>query len=176
MHLVDLTMEALRERGYDHLVTVANLETEGLRAEFAADPALNVTSACREGEGIAIASGLVAGGRRTVLCMENLGLFECLDTLRGMPTAMGIPLPIFVGYLGRGMSMEQMQEAHGGLAENTMTAYQWTEPVLSGAGIPYRVVLPTTPEDEAREALAEALDTEGPFVILVDHFFRIDDD
>jgi sulfopyruvate decarboxylase subunit alpha len=168
MTLLDVTTNVLREHGITHLVTVANFETAGLRSWFEDDPDRAVTAACREGEAGAIASGLVAGGRRAVLSMENLGLFECLDTLRGLPCAMDIPLPIFIGYHGRGAGEEDAFELVGGLAGNMSITGAWTEPILNSVAIPNRVLLPDASEEEARAALTEAVSADGPFVILVD--------
>jgi sulfopyruvate decarboxylase subunit alpha len=169
MQLVDVTMDVLRQHGVKHLVTVANFETEALRHEFEIDPDLSVTGACREGEAVAIASGLVAGGERTVLCMENLGFFECLDTLRAMPRDMGISVPMFVGYCGRGSTWDEVSMV-GGMVGQRVLGGDWTEPVLDATKIPYRVILPETPEAEVREILDTALAANEPFVVLLDTF------
>ena len=169
MALLDVTLRVLREQGVTHLVTVANHETQGLRQSFEEDPDRSVTSACREGEAVAIACGLIAGGKSTVLSMENLGLFECLDTLRGLPCAMDIPLPIFIGYLGRAATPSELSKLLGNYSEHVYLAGQWTEPILTAAGIAYRVLPSSVSEAEARAALAEALTAQGPFAILVDH-------
>lgn len=172
MQLVDATMEVLRAEGFRHLVSVANYETEALRAEFEADADMSVTMACREGEAVAIASGLIASGTKTVLCIENLGLFESLDTLRAMPCDMGIPLPIFIGYCGRGTNVTDAMQAVGGMAGQLVLAGEWTEPVLSAVRIGCRVLLPDADETEVRQTLRDAIANPGPFAVLVDTFDR----
>ena len=167
---LDATIEVLQRHNVSHLVTIANHETEGLRTRFNDDPRLTVVSACREGEGVALACGLVAGGRPTVLCMENLGLFECLDSLRGLAYVMGVPLPIFVGYHGRGADLVSAKVGVGGLATNMVSAGEWTEPVLKGTGIPYGVVLPDWAPAAVGALVERACTTDGPFVVLVDNF------
>jgi sulfopyruvate decarboxylase TPP-binding subunit len=171
--LVDVTMELVREYGFTHLVSVANYETEALRKEFEKDPDLNYLLACREGEAVAIASGLIASGHRTILCMENLGLFESLDTFRGIPCDMKIPLPVFVGYAGRGATLEGAFEAVGGMAGHVKLAGDWTEPILDATSIKHGLLLQDDSEEATRKTLTAAFDAQEPFVVLVDNLDRV---
>lgn len=170
--LIDVTMDVVKQYGFTHLVSVANYETEALRAAFDDDPDLTVVLACREGEAVAIASGLITSGHRTVLCMENLGLFESLDTFRALPIDMHIPLPVFVGYAGRGATFEAAFEAVGGMAGQVKLAGDWTEPVLDAASIKHAVLLPDSSEEATRKTLTQAFDAQEPFIILVDNLDR----
>lgn len=171
--LVDVTMELVKQYGFTHLVCVANYETETLRKAFEDDPDLTYLLACREGEAVAIASGLITAGHRTILCMENLGLFESLDTFRGIPCDMKIPLPVFVGYAGRGATMEAAFEAVGGMAGHVVLAGTWTEPVLEATNIKHGLLLQDNSEEATRETLTQAFDAQEPFVILVDNLDRV---
>jgi len=168
MQLAEVAMQLIRREQFTHMVTIANFETEGLRSSFAADPDLTVIAACREGEGVAIASGLAAAGRKVVLCIENVGFFECLDTLRALPCDMSIPLPIFVGYLGRGATYDAVRPFAGGMAGHVSLAGTWTEAVLDAASIKHTTLLPDADEADARTTLEDALAADEPFVVLVD--------
>lgn len=171
--LVDVTMELVKQYGFTHLVSVANYETEALRKEFEDDPDLTFLLACREGEAVAIASGLITAGRRTILCMENLGLFESLDTFRGIPCDMKIPLPVFVGYAGRGATVEGAFEAVGGMAGHVVLAGSWTEPILDATGIKHGLLLQDDSEEAARATVTRAFEAQEPFVVLVDNLDRV---
>jgi sulfopyruvate decarboxylase TPP-binding subunit len=171
--LVDVTMELVKQYGFTHLVSVANYETEALRKEFEADPDLNFLMACREGEAVAIASGLITAGHRTILCMENLGLFESLDTFRGIPCDMKIPLPVFVGYAGRGATVDAAFEAVGGMAGHVVLAGTWTEPILNATGIKHHLLLQDDSEEAARATVTQAFEAQEPFVVLVDNLDRV---
>jgi sulfopyruvate decarboxylase TPP-binding subunit len=166
-------MELVKQYGFTHLVSVANYETEALRKEFEADPDLNFLMACREGEAVAIASGLVTAGHRTILCMENLGLFESLDTFRGIPCDMKIPLPVFVGYAGRGATVDAAFEAVGGMAGHVVLAGTWTEPILNATGIKHHLLLQDDSEEAARATVTQAFEAQEPFVVLVDNLDRV---
>lgn len=169
MPILDVAFKSMRAAGIRHLVTVANFETEGLRKRFENDPDCQVTAACREGEAIAIACGLIAAGVPTVLSMENLGLFECLDTLRGMACVMEVPLPIFVGYLGHGISLEDAKKMVGGFFGQLTTSGAWTEPVVAGTGVPHRLLSANASDETTAKVLSEALGAKEPFIVIVDH-------
>jgi sulfopyruvate decarboxylase TPP-binding subunit len=166
--LLDVAMDLVEEYGFTHLISVANYETEALRKAFDSHPDLTAMLACREGEAVAIASGLITAGHRTILCMENLGLFESLDTFRGIPCDMHIPLPVFVGYAGRGATFDAAWGAVGGMAGHVELAGKWTEPLLDAAGIKHALLLQDSSEEATREILTRAFDAQEPFVILVD--------
>lgn len=50
----------------------------------------------REGEAFALASGLWLGGASPLVLIQNTGLLESGDALRGTATRMGAPLPVLV--------------------------------------------------------------------------------
>ncbi len=169
MSLLDVAFDSMRAGGIRHLVTVANFETQGLRRRFEEDPDCTVTSACREGEAVAIACGLVATGVRTALSMENLGLFECLDTIRGMACVMEVPLPIVVGYLGHGVSEADAKAMVGGFFGQLTTSGAWTEPVVEATGIPHHVISADASVDATSAAFTDAVQATSPFIVVVDH-------
>jgi sulfopyruvate decarboxylase TPP-binding subunit len=133
---------ALHGAGVRWLVSVANGEGFHLYEACRADPEFSVVSACREGEAIGIAAGLRLGGQLATVSMENLGLFECLDTLRALPVDMRIPMLLMIGYVGRGgaASAEQLAKRFGNSGSQVAIAGDWTERVLALAQIPCRVL------------------------------------
>lgn len=170
MSLLELTTKALRDADVTHIVTVANLETAALYEQFRAEPDLTVIDTCREGEAVAIASGLNLGGRRACLSMENFGLFECLDTLRALPYDMQIGIPVFVGYTGRGATPDQIEPYVGNINTQVVAAGEWTEPVLKATGIEYELLLEENGDEANRAIMASALAAGRPFALLVDTF------
>ena len=77
-------------------------------------PRPEVIFATREGEAMALASGLWLGGARPVVLIQNTGLLEAGDGLRGTASRMGAPLLLLVtcrGYAGaraRGVELGRM--------------------------------------------------------------------
>ena len=99
----------------------------------------------REGEAFAVASGVWAGGGSPLVVVQNTGLLESGDALRGTAVRMGVPLVFFVTYRGfarasgrtplppdRPLSPEILWDP--GLDSAALL----TEPTLDAWGIPYR--------------------------------------
>jgi sulfopyruvate decarboxylase subunit alpha len=170
MSLLDLTMATLKEAGVTHLVVTANGENAALQVACREDPAIEVVDTCREGEAVAIATGLVLGGARPCLTMENFGFFECLDTLRALPCDVRAGIPIFIGYTGRlGEGVpEALEGALGNIASQVVIAGEWTEAVLEATGIGFSLLEEGDDEGSAKSALAGALDADQPYALLVE--------
>src|SRR5439155_232893 len=70
---------ALKSCGVTHVVWIPDSELGLWEAAFSADPGLQLVRACREGEAIAIAAGLLLGGKRPVVMIQCTGFFEAGD-------------------------------------------------------------------------------------------------
>jgi sulfopyruvate decarboxylase TPP-binding subunit len=161
--------QAIRSRGISHLVTVANGETGGLVSRFESDPECKVIPACREGEGVAIAAGLILGGKDTVVCMECIGLFESGESLRGLAVVMEIPMLLVLGYFGeRTPGWEQKFAGLGGMLRNVEVGSAWTKPILEAMELPYYTVNGVDELPNLEKALNEARDRSGPVAVLVE--------
>jgi phosphonopyruvate decarboxylase len=87
-----------------------------------------VITPSREGESLAIAAGLWAGGAQPWVVIQNTGLMEAGDALRGCGLGPRIPLRLIVGW--RGYPGAQA----GRLPIDS--AYTYTEPLLSAWEVP----------------------------------------
>ena len=61
---------------------------------------MRLITVTREGEAFAIASGLWLGGARPLVVIQNTGLLESGDSIRGTAVRMAAPIPILI--TGRG--------------------------------------------------------------------------
>jgi sulfopyruvate decarboxylase subunit alpha len=170
--MLDDFVAAMRRHGIFHLVSVANGESAPLYFRLREDPDFTVVEACREGEAVAIACGLHLGGARALLSMENFGVYESLDTLRALPIDMQIPVPLLVGYTARPKDgQREAQEAvFGNIASQALLGGRWTEPVLTTAGVPFRLLSATDSSETTAAALDEAFAAPGPSALLVERF------
>ncbi|MGD8331375.1 MAG: thiamine pyrophosphate-binding protein [Acidobacteriota bacterium] len=90
----------LQRLGMTHLLGVPDNGTAALFARAGEDPTVTRLTVTREGEAIAAASGLWLGGKQPVVALQNTGLLESGDSLRGTAYRMGVPLPLLVGVRG----------------------------------------------------------------------------
>lgn len=126
----DAIIEQFKRNGVSHIVWLPDTETNFMYNRIIADGDLRLVPICREGESMPIAAGLWIGGKKPVVLIQNTGMFEAGDSIRGMGIDLGIPMVMMVGY--RGWTGE------GG--EMTDSAGVYTEPILKAWGIDYYMV------------------------------------
>jgi sulfopyruvate decarboxylase TPP-binding subunit len=93
-------LASLEAQGITHIVALPDNATAPLLALIATRPNLTHVPVTREGEAFAIATGLWIGGQAPVVIIQNTGLLESGDALRGTATRMGVPLVFFVSWRG----------------------------------------------------------------------------
>ena len=123
------TLAAIKALGFTHVLMIPDSESRLLYQAIGDDPDIHLITPCREGESIAIAAGLWTGGRKPLIVIQNTGLMEAGDALRGCGLGPKVPLRLMVGWRG-----------YGGAQAGRMpidSAYTYTEPLLPAWGIPY---------------------------------------
>ena len=98
---------------------------------LSADAQLHLIRVCREGEAIAVAAGLLLGGRRPVVAIQCTGLFDAGDSLRNIVHDMKLPLFMIVGL--RGYYAYQQNKTSD-------TCPVFAEPILRAWQIPYTLL------------------------------------
>jgi len=149
-------IEEFKKNGVTHIVTIPDSETNYLYELMKEQPWLDVIPASREGETFAIALGLSIGGKIPVCLIQNTGMMESGDSIRGMALDAGFPLVMLVGYRG--------WNRHGVITD---TAARYTEPFLNAMGVNYYLV--EQDEDASRISVAfeEARAQKRPVAVLV---------
>jgi len=117
---------------------------------------LTLVGVCREGEAIAIAAGLMLGGKEPVVMHQNTGFFESGDSVRGLALDLQLPLLLLIGYRGwrRDASM-------------TDSAAIFTEPILDTWGIKHYLVETDRDAERISMGYKEAHETNKPVAILI---------
>ena len=149
-------IEELKKNSFTHVVWLPDSETNFMYQLLTNEPTLDLVPVCREGETMAIAAGLWAGGMKPVVLIQNTGIFESGDSIRGLGLDINQPLVMLVGY--RGWSR------HG---ITTDSAARFIEHILHAWGISYYLI--ETDDDAGRitSALEEAERTNKPVAVLV---------
>lgn len=167
-------LRALEDGGVTHVIGIPDNTSGPLFNALLGHPTLRLVAVTREGEAFALAAGLWMGGASPLVLLQNTGLLESGDALRGTTIRMGVPLPFIV--TGRGYAK---MEAAGLGPETPRTpalltrpdldsvAFM-TEPTLHAWAVPYRVCRPG--EDPAAAVallLKEAHAGEHPRALLI---------
>lgn len=149
-------VEEFKKNGVTHIITIPDSETNYLYELMLDQDWLDVVPVSREGETMGVALGLNVAGKVPVCLIQNTGMMESGDSIRGMALDTGFPLVMVIGYRGwtrRGKTPD--------------SAATYTEPFLNAFRINYYLVEHDEDGDRISEAFAEARDTKGPVVVLV---------
>ena len=149
-------IEEFKKNGVTHIITIPDSETNYLYELMEKDPSLDIIPVAREGETMSTALGLNIAGKVPVCLIQNTGMMEAGDSIRGMALDAGFPLVMVIGYRG--------WTRHGVVND---TAAKYTEPFLHAFGINYYLV--ETDDDGSRisTAFEEARSTKRPVVVLI---------
>jgi sulfopyruvate decarboxylase subunit alpha len=154
-------LEEMKKNGVSHVVWLPDSETNWLYMLMKEEPTLDLIPVSREGQAFSTAAGLSVGGKKPIILIQNTGLMEAGDSLRGWGLGLNIPVVIMVGYRG--------YTRHG---VNTDTAATYTEPFLNAFGIQYYLVENDADSQRISVAFAEAERTQRPVAVLVGDEFH----
>ncbi len=149
-------LETFKAMGITHIVWLPDSETGFLYEAVTADGSIRLVPVCREGEALAIAAGLWVGGAKPLVLIQNTGLFESGDSLRGLGVDVGLPVVMVIGYRGW-LGGQPMTDSAG----------VYTEPILKAWGINYYLVETDQDLPKMLAAQEEALKTSRPVAVLV---------
>ena len=146
----------LKKNNVTHVVWLPDSETNFMYDQLLTEPQLDLVPVCREGETVAIAAGLWVGGKKPVVLIQNTGVLESGDSIRGLGLDVNQPLVLLIGYRG--------WDRHGVTRDS---AARYIEHILHAWGIRYYLI--EADEDAPRISLAmeEAVRTSKPVGVLV---------
>jgi len=151
-----LVLEEMKKNTVTHVVWLPDSETNFLYQLMQADPSLRLVPVSREGLAFSIAAGLANGGRTPVILIQNTGLMESGDSLRGWAIGLQIPVVMMVGYRG--------WTRHGVNADSAAT---YTERFLNAFGVTYYLVETSADAPRISIAFEEAKRTRRPVAVLM---------
>ncbi len=159
-----LTVDRLCHLAFTDVVMIPDDGTRHVYQGILDDGRLTMYMPTREGEGIALAAGLWVGGRKPAVVLQNTGLMEGGDALRGCGIGPGIPLFLMVGWRGYPGAVEGRQPVD--------SAYPYTEPLLAAWGVPFRHLMSDDDLGVIEEMAATAAATSRPAAVLCGYPFR----
>src|SRR5215471_20818468 len=152
----EVVLDQMKKNGVTHVVWLPDSETNWLYLLMKAEPSLTLVGVNREALAFSAASGIYAGGKTPLILIQNTGLMDSGDSLRGWALGMQVPVVLMVGYRG--------YTRHG---VNTDTAATYTERFLNAFGIQYYLVEDGADAERITIAFEEAKKTKRPVAILV---------
>lgn len=169
-----LILGELKKAGVTHVLNVPDNSSKSLLTLLRTDGALRVISVTREGEAFAIAAGLWVGGKIPIVLIQNTGLLETGDALRGTVMRMRVPLVCLITYRGYAKWAASGLEASARALNPELLSRAdldsvavLTEPTLKAWAIPYAFVRADSDLPRIPEAFDQARRLEQPVAVLI---------
>ncbi len=140
---VNLVIESLKEAEVEAIVTLPESKFKELYPALYRDKDFDYIMVTNEAEGVGIAAGYWAGGKKAVMLMENAGLRVAMEPLARLGLTHGIPVMMIMCYTGDIGERNWWGIAHG----------QTMEPLLDAMNIPYIVV---RKKEDVKDAITRA--------------------
>ena len=152
----ETVLAEMKKNGVSHIVWLPDSETNWLYLLMQAEPSLSLVGISREGHASSIAAGLWLGGAKPLILIQNTGMLEAGDSIRGWLMSLNVPIVLMVGYRGW---------TRHGVTTDTVATY--TERFLMAFGINYYLVENDADSPRIAVAFEEAERTKRPVVVLV---------
>jgi hypothetical protein len=169
-----LILDELRRQRVTDVLGVPDNASKALLDLLATDPAIRLLTVTREGEAFAIASGLWVGGRTPVVLIQNTGLLEAGDALRGTAMRMRVPLVCLVTVRGharmaaRGLRPSAESVNAELLSQPDLDSVAvLTEPTLRAWGVPWEVLSTDADVPRLAAAFRRGQEREQPVAVLI---------
>ncbi len=147
----------LKQCGITHVVWLPDSESNYMYDALQAEPSLTLVPICREGEGPAIAAGLMVGGKNPVVLIQNTGFFESGDAIRGICNDLKLPMLLMIGYRG--------YKGPGVVSPDSAAVF--LEPMLKTWAIPYHIVDNDSEVQRISQAYQEAQAGSRTVAVLI---------
>ena len=146
--------------GVDFVVSVPDITTsEGLLRPLAQMKTPHLIRVCKEDEGIGICAGLAYSGRRALLLIQQTGMFDSINAIRGVAIEYGLPICMMVGLLEKEPGTPPMQSKRYGV--------RIVEPILDAMGIPFHEIEEEADVGKIAPAIEDAYMRSHPVVLLI---------
>ena len=149
-------IDELKKNGISHIVWLPDSETNFMYKAMQLENSIQIIPICREGEALPIAAGLWVGGKNPIVMIQNTGLLESGDSLRGMGIDLNLPILMIIGYRGWNSGKEM-----------TDTAGRFTEPMLDALGIKHYLIETNKDVKFISKGIKEAKSLETPVACLI---------
>ncbi|MDO8569121.1 MAG: thiamine pyrophosphate-binding protein [Dehalococcoidales bacterium] len=149
-------LQEIRKCGFTHVIWLPDTGSRPLYDALAREAGITMVPVCREGEALAIAAGLMWGGKNPLVLIQCTGFFESGDSVRGVAMDTRLPQLMMIGY--RGWRRD---------APVTDSAALFTEPIMDGWGIKHYLVECDDDAGKISLGFKESHETRKPVAILV---------
>lgn len=158
----ETVVEEFKKNAVTHVIMLPDSETNFLYMLMQTEPSLTVIPVAREGQALSTAAGLSVGGKKPIVLIQNTGMLESCDSIRGWGISLNTPVVMMIGY--RGWTRHGVNSSHD--------VANFTEPVLNALGIHYYLIENDSDAPRLSLAFQEAQEMRRPVAVLVGDEFH----
>jgi sulfopyruvate decarboxylase TPP-binding subunit len=156
----DSIIAEIKGSGVDFVVSVPDITTsEGLLRPLAKLSQPRLVRVCKEDEGVGICAGLSYTGKRGLLLIQQTGLLDSINAVRGVAVEYSLPICMMVGLLEKEAGVPPKQSKRYGV--------RIVEPILEAMGIAYHEIEEQGDVAKIRPAIDKAYAESKPVVLLI---------
>jgi sulfopyruvate decarboxylase TPP-binding subunit len=153
-------IQQIRASGIEFVVSVPDITTsEGLLRPLAKLQSPRLIRICKEDEGVGICAGLAHTGKRALLLIQQTGMLDSINAIRGVAVEYSLPICMMVGLLEKEPGVPPRQSTRYGV--------RIVEPILDAMGIKYHEIEQQDDVVKIRPAIDEAYAQSKPVVVLI---------
>jgi len=150
----------IRASRIEFVISVPDITTsEGLLRPLSQATVPRLIRVCKEDEGIGICAGLSHTGLRSLLLIQQTGLLDSVNAVRGVAVEYGLPICMMVGLLGKEPGVAPKESRRYGV--------RIVEPILDAMGITYQEIEADADVAKIKPAIDNAYAQNQPVVLLI---------
>ena len=153
-------IEQLQASGIEFVVSVPDITTAaGLLAPLEKMSSPRLIRVCKEDEGIGICAGLAHTGKRALLLIQQTGMLNSINAIRGVAVEYSLPICMMVGLLEKEPDVLPRQSKRYGV--------RIVEPILDAMGIAYHEIEAEADVAKIKPAIDDAYIQSQPVMLLI---------
>jgi sulfopyruvate decarboxylase TPP-binding subunit len=153
-------IQQIKASRIDFVISVPDITTsEGLLRPLAQLSQPRLIRICKEDEGVAICAGLSYTGKRGLLLIQQTGLLDSINAVRGVAVEYKLPICMMVGLLEKEVGVRPRQSQRYGV--------RIVEPILEAMGIAYHEIEEQADVAKIGPAIEACFENSKPVVILI---------
>ena len=150
----------IKASGIEFVISVPDITTsEGLLRPLAHETTPRLIRICKEDEGVGICAGLAHCNKRALLLIQQTGMLDSINAIRGVAVEYALPICMMVGLLEKEPGVPPLQSKRYGV--------RIVEPILDAMGIAYHEIEEDADVGKIRPAIDEAYAASRPVVLLI---------
>ena len=153
-------IKQLTSSGIEFVVSVPDITTAaGLLAPLEKMFNPRLVRVCKEDEGVGICAGLAHTGKRAVLLIQQTGMLDSINAIRGVAVEYSLPVCMMVGLLEKEPDLRPRESKRYGV--------RIIEPILDAMGIAYHEIEGEADVPKIKPAIDAAYAQSKPVVLLI---------